>query len=608
MIRLQAILTLAAAAIAAASATGSPAVSVAPSTTVAVPAGSYVPGELIVRFKPKHRSAALKSAAIGRLGAAVAKDVGDTGFVRVVLESGDDVERAMARYQGDAAVESVQPNFRYRPQRLPDSNPDPFFDRLWALKNNGQVVPQGTYPNNGGSAGNDMGMEAAWDLVTDCTGVVVAVIDTGINYRHRDLVDNMWDGTALGYPNHGKDFFDDDLDPMPADADGHGTHVAGVIAAKGDNGVGTTGVCWRARIMALRALNADGGRTDTVTAAVDFAINHGARIINLSLGGSGHDRLFEAKIEQARERGVVVVVAGGNGGRDTDRAGAFYPCNFTSDNLICVAALDQAYMLAVFSNYGDSSVDVAAPGTNSYSAWPGESKPLALSSWENIGGWQDCGGFLTNTSCPNGQYGHRAEQYLKRYIDDLGAVNLLGAGLTGYYRLQTADGSPPWPYTSPDPDSLTAGAIGLGDDPFANGATTAYIPDSPNGEIAQFALSLQNCMTPSCRAGFRFLSDDAGSHTGAQLYSFTLRRAQADADVYKYADGTSMATAHVSGVAALVWAYNPNYTYADVVNAVKHGGDLLPNLQPTTATGRAVDAMGALRYINPPTGIVATVR
>lgn len=563
---------------------------------VSVPAGGYVPGELIVRFKPKHRSAALKAAAVSRLGAAAAKDVDDTGLVRVVLHRSDDVERAMARYRGDAAVELVQPNFRYLPQQLPN---DPFFGRLWALKNDGQLAPQG---QSSSVAGNDMGMAAAWDLVTDCTGVVVAVIDTGVNYAHIDLADNMWDGGPQ-HP-HGYDFFDNDADPMPADGDGHGTHVAGAIAAAGNNGKGTTGVCWRARIMALRALDANGGTTLTVREAVKFAIEHGARIINLSLGGSGKDNLFEAQIERARQQGIVVVAAAGNGARDTDASGNdFYPCNFIPDNLICVAALDPAYTLATFSNYGGNSVDVAAPGTSTYSAWPGISTGVDLSGWQLDGGWRqvscDFGQGLANPgACANGSYINNANDRATRTFN---LADLRGAGLIGYYRLQTFDGSP-----ANDPDALWAGANGTGGDPFASGAL--YIPDSPGGQAAPFALSLQNCLTPTCILGFRFVSDDNGSSNGTVLFNLTLRQAQANSDVYQMANGTSMSTAHASGVAALVWAYNPNYTYADVVNAVKYGGDLLPNLQAVTATGRAVDAMGALRYINPPSGITATIR
>jgi len=582
-------------------------------TTAAVPAGSmpaapaaqsYVPGEVIVRLRPQHRSASGKSAAMSRLGAAAASDINDTGYLRIKLSDGDDVERAIARYQRDPAIEHVQPNFRYLPQRLPN---DPYFAQLWALKNDGQMLPQVFSLNNPGIAGNDMGLESAWEVAADCRSTLVALVDTGVNYTHRDLVPNMWDGSARGYPNHGYDFVDNDADPMPADGDGHGTHVAGAIAAAGDNGIGTTGVCWSARIMALRALDAGGGRTDTVVRAIRFAIDHGARVLNLSLGGSGYDRAFAAEIEYARERGAVVVVAGGNGGRDTDRAGAFYPCSFPSDNVICVAAMDQAYALAAFSNYGAVSVDVGAPGTNALSAWPGESRTLDLAGWARFG-WDLCSGTLTSSSvCASGSYANNADDRIRRIID-LSVGDLLGAGLGGYYRLRTADGSAPWPYTNPDPDALTAGANPFGSDPFESGGRTAYFPDTTDGQVAPFALSLQDCLTHDCKIVLRFTSDGSGADAGPKIFSSTLHLAQRDADVYEYADGTSMAAAHATGVAALVWSYNPTFTYADVVSAVKYGGDVLPALQSITATGRVVDAMGSLRYINRPSGVTATIR
>lgn len=603
MLRLHVILGFGAAVIAAIGTTSSPAISVSPNVVLPLQEDSYVPGELIVRFKPQHRSATLKAAVINRLGATTANEVDGTGFTRVVLASGDSVKYAMARYQNDATIELVQPNFRYFPQRLPN---DPFFNQLWALKNDGQLVPQGTYPNNPGSPGNDMGLDAAWDLTTDCSSTVVAVIDTGINYTHLDLVDNMWDGSARGYANHGYDFVDNDADPMPADGDGHGTHVAGAIAATGDNARGTTGVCWRARLMALRALNAGGGTTDTVVRAVRFATENGARIINLSLGGSGYDRAFEAEIEHARQQGAVVVVAGGNGGRDTDASGnAFYPCNFTPDNIVCVAALDQAYSLASFSNFGSRSVDVAAPGTNTHSTWPGLSIVDGFfSGWTYQGGWQatDCNfglglmRVLGNPAnwCSGGPYSASVDDVVYTTYNLNG---LTGAGVTVSLLIETVN----------DGDSFAA-AYAIGGDPFVSGSTLYERTDSTGAIPAQLAFDLQNCLSVDCKLGFRFRSNSAGNARGVGLFQLVLHRAELNSDRYQTADGTSMAAPHVSGIAALVWSYNPNFTYVDVVNAIKYGGDVLPQLQPYTSTGRAVDALGALHYINTPVGITATVR
>lgn len=556
---------------------------------------NYVAGELIVRFRA-HGPEQTKAATLRRLGAVADADVGSTGYTRVKLSAGDDMAQAIARYRDDPAVESVQPNYRYVPQQLPN---DARFGEQWALRNTGQTVWQGpSFPNNPGPAGADVGIAGAWDLVTDCSNTIVAVIDTGVNYTHVDLAANMWDGSASGYPRHGYDFVHDDDDPMPADGDGHGTHVAGIIAAVGNNGVGTSGVCWQARIMALRAMDAAGGRTSTVIEAMHFAVIKGARIINLSLGGDGEDKALLAEIESARQQGVVVVTAGGNGGRDIDihESAAFYPCSFPSDNIVCVAAIDQAYDFAWFSNSGSRSVDVGAPGINALSTRSGDSQ---LWSWDS--GWQFCNGALTTPAvCNAGSYENNADDRLWRTVD-LSAGDLLGAGVTGSYVLRTADGSPPWPYTDTDPDALVGSYDRDGNDPFVVGGPVTYLPDA--SQVSTFVLSLHDCLTPTCRAALRFTSDGAGTAAGPKLYLSMLHLAQRDSTVYDYAGGTSMATAYTTGIAALVWAYNPNYTYADVVNAVKYSGDVVGALQSRTATGRAVDAMEALRYINAPSGI-----
>lgn len=545
-------------------AAGAAAVAPPPAPIAAAPARSYVPGELIVRLRA--RASETRAATLRRLRAAADSKLGDTGYTRVKLEDGEDIAQAIARYQNDPAIEAVQPNYRYVPQSPPN---DTRFGEQWALKK--------------------MDLETAWDLMTDCSSTVVAVIDTGVNYTHVDLAENMWDGTASGYPRHGYDFVHNDDDPMPADGDSHGTHVAGVIAAVGNNGIGTSGVCWRARIMALRVMDAAGGRTDTVIRGVSFAVANGARIINLSLGGDGKDEALGDAIEYARRKGVVVVTAGGNGGRDIDGSAPFYPCSFVSDNIVCAAAIDEAYNFAWFSNFGTRSIDVAAAGTNALSTRSGDSQ---LWSWDS--GWQFCNGALTTPAvCRTGQYENDADDRLSRKVD-LSAGSILGAGVTGSYLLKTAD----------EADVLVASYDRDGFDPFdANGATV-YIPDA--SQVSTFGLSLHDCLSPTCRAALRFTSNNTGTDLGPKLFFSMLNFALKDTAVFDYAGGTSMATAYASGVAALVWAYNPNYTYADVVNAVKDSGYVVEDLRSRTVSGRAVDAMGALRYINAPSGLTVT--
>ena len=571
-----------------------------PAPTLPVVAGDYVPGELIVRFKDTALTDPRPNLAIQRLAPLAVQRLSAPGLARVVLPVGEDVSRAVSRYQADPAVLYAQPNFRYRAQRLPN---DARFNQLWALQNAGQNVTAGRYTaNNPGAAGNDMDLPAAWELVHDCRQIVVAVLDSGVNYTHEDLAANMWDGSALGLPHHGYDFFDNDADPMPADGDGHGTHVAGAIAAHGDNAVGTTGLCWRARLMALRVLDASGGTTATVVRALRFAVDQGARVINLSLGGSGYDPAFEAELVYAAQRDVVVVAAAGNDGHDLDGEARFYPCSFKFDNLLCVAALDQSYALASFSNYGSRSVHLAAPGTNTLSTWPGlTTQEDFVGGWNtSASGWRatQCGfgAALVNPAhwCVGGGYGVNADDRVTKTFDFAG---LRGAGAALWYFLLTADGG--------DRLSIAYDANG---DAFGIGSIRQPLTTVAPNPVGGHALGLRDCLSATCQIGFQFVSDGAGTDRGPAVFGMTVHRAETGSTYYEVADGTSMATPHVSGIAALVWSYNPNYTARDVVNAVKNGGDAIPLLQSYTTTGRAADAWGALRYLHAPDGVRASRR
>jgi subtilisin family serine protease len=410
-------------------------------------ASRYVPGEVLVKFKPTAGTRGRMASTAAR-GHAVLANLNLPGWAQVKVGAGQTVEAALTAYRDDPEVEYVQPNYVYRAAAAPN---DSQYGQIWAFKNVGQTVATGTYVPNAGAAGNDMNIEPAWGRITDCSSAVVAVLDSGVDYTHEDLAANMWNGGS-SFPNHGHDFVDNDNDPM--DPNGHGTHVAGIIGAVGDNGTGTTGVCQKASVMAVRVLNATGsGTTATAVQGIRFAVAHGARVINMSfVGGGPFDPLFSDAVTSAQDGDVVVVVAAGNETNDVDAAiGARYPCNFIQPNLVCVAALDQNYALASFSNWGATSVDVGAPGTNILSTW-----------------------------------------------------------------------------------------------------------------------------------------------AGAQL-SNTI-------------DGTSMASAEVAGLASMLRAFNPQYTFIDTVNAIKSGGRSVPALAGRTASGKAADVMSSLGYINPPTAVTATVQ
>ncbi|HEU4974739.1 MAG TPA: S8 family peptidase [Baekduia sp.] len=216
-----------------------------------------------------------------------------------------------------------------------------------------------------------MGIASAWSQTTGGP-VTVAIVDSGIDLGHPDLVPNLWsnsgeivgngiDDDANGYVDdvHGYDFVAGD--PVPQDENGHGTHVAGIVAARGGNGIGISGTAWQARLMAVRVLDDRAtGTTETVAAGVRYAADNGARIINLSLAGPSSSADLEAAIADATARGVLVVAAAGNAGRDLAKVPA-YPASYALPGVVGVAASDERGRLATISDYGPGA-DLAAPG------------------------------------------------------------------------------------------------------------------------------------------------------------------------------------------------------------------------------------------------------
>jgi len=272
-------------------------------------------------------------------------------------------------------IQSVTPN---NIMQLSDATNDSSYDQLWAIENQGQSV-NGT----SGTVDADMDVVEAWEKTTGDKSVVIAVLDTGVDYTHDDLKENMWSGAV----NHGYDFAGDDDgnnddDPMPDlpyDDNGHfhGTHVAGTIGAVANNALGVAGVAQDVSIMALKVFRPNGaGYTSDILEALDYVsekIDEGENIvaINASYGGTGgeQDDAINAAIKSLGDKGVIFCAAAGNEGSNNDET-PIYPASYDAENIVAVAASDQNDLLASFSNYGATSVDVAAPGVNILSTYP----------------------------------------------------------------------------------------------------------------------------------------------------------------------------------------------------------------------------------------------
>ncbi|MHC4574805.1 MAG: S8 family serine peptidase [Planctomycetota bacterium] len=268
---------------------------------------------------------------------------------------------------------STEPNYEVKVlQTIPN---DTRFGDLWGMHNTGQF---------GGTPDADIDAPEAWDITTGDSQVVVAVIDTGVDYTHEDLAANMWvneaelngtpgfDDDGNGYVDdiYGYDFYNNDGDPMDdhvhpwKGAIYHGTHCSGTIGAEGNNNKGVAGVCWSVRIMALKFLNAlGGGWTDDAIEAIEYSVLMGANLSSNSWGGVTYDQGLKDAIDAAGAAGMLFVAAAGNDNENNDEV-PHYPSSYDCESLIAVMSTDPSDSKSWFSNWGAVSVDLAAPGTH----------------------------------------------------------------------------------------------------------------------------------------------------------------------------------------------------------------------------------------------------
>jgi len=335
-----------------------------------------VPGEYIVKLKA---TAGVMS--VNHLERALGAKIKDrvspkTGVVllqRPLIETPDSAVSTLSHHP---LIEYAEPNYIYRVVAGSPSLPnDPGLNRLWGMINTGQQVvgDSGTFI---GKAGIDIDAQKAWMTETGSRDVIVAVIDTGVNWSNPELLPNMYTNEAelngvAGVDDdnngciddiHGCDIVGKDGNPM--DVFGHGTHVAGTIGAQGNNNTGIVGVAWNVRILPIRFLGDDGGGTlaDAIK-AIDYGVQMKAHVMNNSWGGGGFSQALLEAITRAKDAGILFLAAAGNSGNDND-ASPEYPASYQVDNVISVAAIDPTGMVADFSNFGKSSVHLAAPGVN----------------------------------------------------------------------------------------------------------------------------------------------------------------------------------------------------------------------------------------------------
>ena len=346
--------------------------------------GNYVPTELLVKFKDNNTLS--RQAVHATVGATVLEEFSDLNWQRVRLPAGLGVNEATGRYKQLPGVELAQPNYYYNLQVTPN---DPQFGSMFGMTR--------------------ISAPAAWDVTTGSDQIVVAVIDTGARYTHEDLAPNIWlntgeiagngiddDGNGFIDDVRGWDFFFNDADPI--DENGHGTHTSGTVGARGNNGLGVTGVNWNVKVMPIKIYNSTGFGTTSAMLVnaynyVRMMKNRGVnlRVTSNSYGGCdeacGFDQATKDGLDALGEAGVLNVFAAGNDNRDIEITPS-YPASYNSPTLVSVGASTSTDTRSSFSNFGTISVDLMAPGSGILSTTNGSN-----SSYGNLSG--------TSMACPH---------------------------------------------------------------------------------------------------------------------------------------------------------------------------------------------------------------
>ena len=561
-------------------------------------------GQVIVTFKTGVSKSRALQVTAGK-GASVqevlplASEVGgrQTAVVRSKTQS---AQQLLESFRNDPSVAMVSLNYLRSTTETVVPNDDDF-GQLWGLDN------QGDY---GGTADADIDAPEAWWTNTGDASVVIADIDTGADYRHEDLADNMWtngaeiagtdgeDDDNNGYVDdyYGIDTYNGDSDPM--DDNGHGTHTAGIMAAVGDNETGVTGVSWAAKVMALKFTDADGAGYDAAAVeaiyyAIDQKLNAAVNVvaINASWGSGDYNAVLEEAIAAAGEAGIVFVAAAGGYliGDDND-AMPFYPACYDLPNILSVGATEHNDYAAGFSNYGAESVDLFAPGAGIWSTLPASGFEPSEDDYffddmeDGPGNWTvegnapwaitpeqtPTGGGNSWSDSPNGVYGDLLDgSVVSRIIDltDPAAPEEPVLAFSAFYNLE-------YEY-----DYLY---VEFSADDGANWDTVAtFTGEIGTWEPVSIPIS-QQFVTSEFRMRFRLVSDEfwEGSSIYDGVYIDDIGIGSlAGMSGYGLKSGTSMAAPYVAGAIAVLASEYPGDGALSLVNRVRCGVDVLDDLE-----------------------------
>jgi subtilisin family serine protease len=557
------------------------------------------------------------------------RQLGDPLFQLLAIDPGQSAGDALDALRGDPAVQVASRDGSNSLYSVPN---DPLFGELWGLSN----TSAGINGFSGAIAGADVNAPLAWDRTTGSPSTVIADIDSGYRFDSPDLGPVAWtnpgeiagnsvDDDSNGFVDdvHGYDFVGSSADSPTSDNDptddnlisgGHGVHTAGTMGAAGNNEVGITGVAQNVRIMPLRVCANSAASEDETRcpfssqiAAINYAGEMGARVANMSLGGTSFNTAERDAI--AANPQTLFVISAGNDSADNDSE-PHYPCNYDPlaegksavDNVICVAATDQADQLASFSDWGAGSVDLAAPGTQTLSTFPSLTTTVIddfetndfSAKWETTAG-AGMGraaigdGPLTSFGMNDSPGIAPAPSSIHQSTLTSGIPIPAGSGactLSGL-RFRRADSGSSFSY------SILSDGVPV----FTNTASS----NTSGSHMAAFnTVPITGLGGHSVKLRFGYNagpSPTAESGIWLDDIKLTCYAPLSTPPGFAFLQGTSMAAPHVTGAAGLLFSLQPGATVAEVREALVDGVDAVPSLAGETVTGGRLDIAKAMESL-----------
>ena len=558
---------------------------------------SIIDGEYIIKYKKEKIN--LKNIQGKNKASSIEKkkgfeEIDETPNLNMrLIKSADSLEKLKAELKDYADIEYIEPNYRRFPNLYPN---DPDLSKTWGLENTGQTA-------NGymGTSGADIAAPNAWDIEKDSySSTIIAVIDTGVRYTHEDLAVNMWDGSACvdennesisgGCPNGGWDFEENDNDPN--DLEGHGTAISGIIAGVSNNSKGATGISYYNKLK-IMAIKFDFSIFSEIK-AIQFAENNGAKVINASFTGVNFS---QAEKEAIDSFSGIVVASSGNSARNNE-VSHMYPSDYSSANIISVAATDQNDDLSSFSNYGNTSVDIAAPGENIYSTsvtsidlfsenFDDASIPNIPSTFTNglSGDWISeywSGSYSDKFVYPGENYNSNSNAIL--YLST--PVNTSSVDSLSLQFYLEAD------IEAVDAETCTYDYLLVQTD---NNDGSWVDQEKLCGFHSEDTININITSAKSTSMRFRFVWITNSENDPALFYydpqtplvdDVFLKNAM---DSYGYFNGTSFAAPYVSGAAGILFSKNNSYTTQQVKEFILNSGDPLSSLNSKISSGKRLN-------------------